>query len=153
MTTPLGRELVTNGGFEIGSPPTGWTVTKGTIAWSALSRYGFGRSCLFTKGAESGNAEVYQTVTLDTGWYTIAGWLYLPKNQSSQGLSLSMRAGSIAGSSKFQVVTQTSDRWQQVRVARLWLEGGTYTVGWFTSLTEGQFMYADDISLKRVSGF
>jgi hypothetical protein len=139
----VGAELVVNGSFETGNPPTGWLSSDATLASVADPAPGGGsKSLSATRGTN--NLLAYRSFSAATGqWLQITGY-----RRSVSGTNTFWRVASTpSGSDMFNGAATTASSWSS-ELAVVRATAATLYVSCFNASGESRF---DLISVKPVS--
>lgn len=159
-----GQNLVTNPGFEQGSPtqtPSGWTTSAGGGGAYADADYTEGTSG--TGGPRTGSFKAthwrgttydvgtYQTITgLANGTYTLKAWVMSGGGQGS----VYMEAKDFGGSARTTAIPTTAT-WSQISITGINVtnattgSNGTATIGFWSYANANNWMHFDDVEFYR----
>lgn len=143
----LGSNLVSNGDMEIGSPPTGWSVTNCTISAETITVYGGSQSLRVTRGTQG---ICYQLVTgLTPGnVYKVACKGYQLSGQGSVWLALGLTSASTWLSKNIGL--GFNDAWGDLELYFTAPSNQIY-VRLVIGGTTGQYGLFDNVSLSEVT--
>lgn len=146
FTQSLGSELLTNGNFETGDPPTGWGLGLSILSSVADERTG-GSGSKSMNIARNGGTPYYgqENITITSGaWHEFSGWY---RNvDSSVGAYIRL-----AGGPDIAAPTISSTSWKQYRTAHRRTATSIIVRGYGSGVVDGQSARADDFSLKKIT--
>lgn len=146
FTQSLGAELLTNGDFETGDPPTGWGSGGSTLSSAADERTGGSGSSSLNVARNNNDFGYGQQIITTTigGWYELRGWY---KNvDASSGAYIR-----IAATPNIESAERSSTTWHPWTV--MTRRGDTQGIirSYSHATVDGQSARFDDFSFKPVT--
>lgn len=134
-------DVVTNGGFEAGDPPTGWTIVRGTISRQAGVRTGGSGSyvCRIAHDGTNTSGVIYQAALVVGNTYRMTGYA---RASAAGGVP------AMADGVTFQWTGTTSTSWQAFDVT--FVSTGTTCSLYGSSLSAGKYVEFDDVAIMPI---
>ncbi len=148
--------LITNPGTENGT--TGWTLNGGSIYASSIHRTGSKSIALDNRYGGNGDAMMYQTVALKSGWHTFSVFAKADVTSvtGSGGIYLGAYNSTMGNIYSRKIISTTSDSleggWERLSVSFNAPADGWYQLSVYLKNTTG-FVYLDDFQLEECEGF
>lgn len=152
--SPLGPEILTNGGFEITSAgqATGWHIdTDGLTTYTAASEPGAVGQCVSINASAISNwgLNIYQSPPLELGANYLLSFQY--KTSGSNSLSVEVTDAAFLQVDFIRKLPETKNAWQSVQIAFAHTNPLADRICVKTGQTPGTF-WIDEISVKKLTG-
>ncbi|HVG31001.1 MAG TPA: M36 family metallopeptidase [Pyrinomonadaceae bacterium] len=145
-TAPTGSELITNGGFESGTPP--WTAT-GQVTLSAGAFPHTGTQYMILGAANSGTGTLFQQVTIPAGTSpNLTFWLNITTSEAAGASVFDRLFVEVRNTSGTLLATLATFSNQNSGTSGVYVQRGAFNLGGFAGQTVRiQFRSTTDVTL------